>query len=111
MVPRILRGEYSVICATTLGITPPMPRPARKRVTLNVTGSLVKPAAAVKTENSTMQMAMAQRRPMRSAMVPRKIAPNIMPNSAELTMKPACVASTPIDCMIDGRAMPATARS
>jgi hypothetical protein len=106
-----LRGEYSVICATTLGMTPPMPRPARKRVTLNVTGSFVRPAAAVNTLNSTMQMTMAQRRPMRSAMVPRKMAPNIMPNSAELTMKPAWVASTPICFMIDGSAMPATARS
>ncbi|MNS93444.1 hypothetical protein D3C72_1276200 [compost metagenome] len=106
-----MRGEYSVICATTLGITPPMPRPARKRVMLKVTGSLVKPAAAVKTLNSAMQMAMARLRPMRSATVPRKIAPNIMPNSAELTMKPALVAVTPISFMIDGSAMPATARS
>jgi len=48
---------------------------------------------------------------MRSAMVPMKMAPNIMPNSAELTMKPAWVAWTPICFMIDGSAMPATARS
>ena len=51
------------------------------------------------------------RRPMRSATVPRKMAPNIMPNKAELTMKPALVALTPICFMIEGRAMPATARS
>ena len=30
---------------------------------------------------------MAQRRPILSAMVPRNMAPNIMPNRAELTMK------------------------
>jgi hypothetical protein len=111
MVLRILRGEYSVICATTFGITPPMPRPARKRITLNVTGSLVRPAAAVNTLNSAMQIAMARRLPILSATVPKNIAPNIMPNSAELTMKPALVGLTPICFMIDGNAMPATARS
>jgi len=36
MVARIFFGEYSVICATTLGITPPMPSPARKRMALKV---------------------------------------------------------------------------
>ena len=108
---RIFLGEYSVICATTLGITPPMPRPARKRSTPNTTGSRVRPAAAVKTLNSTTQMAIARRRPMRSATVPKKTAPNIMPNSAELTMKPAPAALTPMSFMIDGSAMPATARS
>ena len=53
-----------------------------------VTGSCVNPAAAVKTLNSAMQMAIVRRRPILSAMVPRKMAPNIIPNSAELTMKP-----------------------
>ena len=53
---------------------------------LKVTGSWVMPAAAVNTLNSTMQITMAQRRPILSAMVPRNMAPNIMPNRAELTM-------------------------
>ena len=88
-----------------------MPRPARKRVTLKVIGSVAKPAAAVKMLNSTMHTAIAQRRPMRSAIVPRKIAPNIIPNSAALTMKPALVGVTPMSFMMDGKAMPATARS
>jgi hypothetical protein len=88
-----------------------MPRPARKRIALNTYGSWVMPAAAVNTLNSARQMTMAWRRPMRSAMVPRKMAPNIMPNSAELTMKPAFCAVTPMSFMIDGSAMPATARS
>ena len=92
-------------------MTPPIPKPAKKRRTLKVTGSWVNPAAAVKTLNSRMQIAMAHRRPILSAIVPRKIAPNIMPNSAELTMKPALCGSTPISFMIDGSAMPATARS
>jgi hypothetical protein len=65
----------------------------------------------VNTLNSARQITMARRRPMRSARVPRKIAPNIMPNSAELTMKPAFRAVTPISFMMDGSAMPATARS
>ena len=57
---------------------------------LKVTGSLVNPAAAVKTLNSATQIEIVQRRPILSASVPRKIAPNIIPNSAELAMKPAC---------------------
>lgn len=88
-----------------------MPRPARKRIALKVYGLSVKPAAAVNTLNRKMQIAMALRRPILSAMVPRKMAPNIMPNRAELTMKPAFWAVTPISFMIDGSAMPATARS
>ena len=99
------------MCATTLGSTPPMPRPAMKRITLKEIGSCVRPAAAVKMENSAIQIAMVQRRPTLSAMVPRKIAPNIMPNSAELIMKPALVGDTPISFMMDGSAAPATARS
>jgi len=58
-----------------------------------------------------MQIVIVRRLPILSAMVPRKMAPNIMPNSAELTMKPAFVGLTPISFMIDGNAMPATARS
>ena len=86
---RIFFGAYSVICATMFGITPPMPRPAMKRITLKVTGSLVKPAPAVKTLNRNTQIEIVQRRPIRSDSAPRKTAPNIMPNSAELAMKPA----------------------
>ncbi|MNN44575.1 hypothetical protein D3C81_1588710 [compost metagenome] len=108
---RILRGEYSVICATMLGMTPPMPRPAINRITLNVTGSLVRPAAAVNTLNRNTHSEMVQRRPIRSDRAPRKMAPNIMPNSAELAMKPAVDAVTPISFMIEGNAAPATAMS
>ena len=80
-------------------------------MTLKLTGSCVNPAAAVKTLNSATQTEIISGRPMRSASVPRKIAPNIMPNSAELAMKPACVASTPMSFMIAGSAAPTTARS
>ena len=76
-----------------------------------VTGSFVNPAAAVNTLNSAMQIAIVQRRPILSAMVPRKIAPNIIPKSAELTMNPAWVGSTRSSFMIDGSAIPTTARS
>ncbi|MNT31911.1 hypothetical protein D3C72_1677680 [compost metagenome] len=78
---------------------------------LNSSGSLTSPAAAVKTLNRATQIAIVQRRPILSAMVPRKIAPNTMPNSAELTMSPAWVGATPRSFMIEGSAMPATARS
>ena len=78
---------------------------------LKLMGSLVSPAAAVKTLNIATQTLIISGRPIRSASVPKKIAPNIMPNSAELAMKPACVASTPICFMIAGNADPTTARS
>ncbi len=108
---RTFFGEYSVICAAAFGIAPPMPSPARKRITLKVIGSLVNPAAAVKALNRNTQIEIAQRRPILSASAPSAIAPNIMPNSAELAMKPAVEASTFIAFMIDGSAVPATARS
>ena len=92
-------------------MTPPIPTPATKRATLKTIGSFVNPAAAVNTLNSAMQIATTQRRPIRSARVPKRMLPNIMPNSAELTMKPALAALTPMLFMIDGRAMPATAKS
>ncbi len=82
-----------------------------KRTTLKLMGSLVNPAAAVNTLNSMTPMERAQRRPIRSDSVPRTMAPNIMPNRAELAMKPAVDAFTPICCMMDGRAMPTTAMS
>ncbi len=78
---------------------------------LKVTGSCVNPATAVKTLNNATQIEIISGRPILSARVPRKIAPNIIPNNAELAMKPACVASTPMSFMIDGRAAPTTARS
>ena len=104
-------GAYSVICATILGITPPMPKPAIKRKILKLTGSSHKPAAAVKTLNKNTQIAIVQRRPIFSDKPPKKIAPNIMPNNAELAIKPAVEALTCISSMIDGIAAPATAIS
>ena len=80
-------------------------------MTLNVTGSLVNPAAAVKTLNSATQIEIVQRRPILSASAPRNIAPNIIPNSAEPAMKPAVEASTPMSFMMEGSATPATAMS
>ena len=94
-----------------MGMTPPMPTPAMKRAMLNVIESLVNPAAAVNKLNSVMQITTTRRRPIRSASVPKRMLPNIMPNSAALTMKPALVASTLMPFMIEGNAMPTTARS
>ena len=92
-------------------MTPPMPNPAMKRAALNHSGSFARPAAAVKALKSPIHIAMAQRRPILSAIVPKRIAPNIMPKRAELTIKPAWVGSTPMSFMMDGSAIPATARS
>jgi len=75
-------GAYSFISATTLGISPPQPSPARKRKMPNSVGVLAKPLSTVALLNSTKQMAMPFLRPMRSARVPNASAPNIMPNSA-----------------------------
>ena len=74
-------------------------------------GVLGQPGCGREDTEQATQMAMAQRRPILSAMVPRKMAPNIIPKSAELTMNPAWVASTPMFFMMDGSAMPTTARS
>ncbi|MNF93292.1 hypothetical protein D3C84_759630 [compost metagenome] len=82
-----------------------------KRAMLKLTGLSVKPATAVKMLNSATQMAIMRGRPMRSARVPRKIAPSIVPSSAEPAMIPALVGSTFMSCMIAGSAAPTTARS
>ncbi len=81
-VLRIFFGAYSFISATTLGITPPMPRPAIKRQMPNWVGVVVKPLSRVKPLNSTTQMAMTFLQPIRSDSEPKNSAPNIMPNSA-----------------------------
>ena len=88
-----------------------MPSPAIKRIILNVIGSLVRPAAAVNTLNKNTQIAIVRRRPILSDNAPKNMAPNIIPNNAELAMKPAVEASTPIPVIIDGNAAPATAIS
>ncbi|MCY1455142.1 hypothetical protein D9M71_722540 [compost metagenome] len=93
------------------GNTPPIPRPAMKRMILKLTGSLVKPAAAVKRLNNATQMATIFGRPIRSASVPRKMAPSIVPNRAEPAMIPALVASIFMSCIMAGRAAPTMARS
>ena len=81
-VLRSFFGAYSFINATTLGINPPQPRPARKRKMPNSVGVLAKPLITVAVLNNRKQMAMPFLRPMRSANVPKISAPNIMPNSA-----------------------------
>ncbi|MNJ53563.1 hypothetical protein D3C77_489570 [compost metagenome] len=82
---RVLRmrlGAYSFINATTLGITPPMPKPARKRQMPNSVGLRAKPLSTVKPLKRITQIMMAFLRPMRSDSGPNNKAPNIMPNSA-----------------------------
>lgn len=88
-----------------------MPRPAMKRIALKLIGSFIRPAAAVNRLKMAMHRHITMRLPKRSERFPKIMLPNIIPNSAELAMKPACVASTPMSFMIDGSAMPTTARS
>ncbi|MNI56106.1 hypothetical protein D3C73_1110940 [compost metagenome] len=82
-----------------------------KREMLKLIGSLVRPAPAVKILNKATQIAIILGRPIRSASVPRKIAPSIVPKSAEPAMMPALVGSMFMSFMIAGRAAPTTARS
>ncbi|MNF82186.1 hypothetical protein D3C85_1474770 [compost metagenome] len=82
-----------------------------KRMMLKLTGSLVKPAPAVKRLNSATHIATIFGRPIRSASVPRKIAPSIVPNRAEPAIIPALVGAICISCIIAGRAAPTMARS
>ncbi|MDT4831367.1 hypothetical protein FQZ97_648770 [compost metagenome] len=82
-----------------------------KRATLKPMGSVASPVSAVKTLKSATHTAIMRGRPMRSAKVPRKIAPSMVPNNADPAMTPALVASTPMSFMIDGSAAPTTARS
>ena len=89
-VLRIFFGAYSLISATTLGITPPMPRPAMKRQTTNSVMSRAKPLSTVKPLNRMTQIVIAFLRPILSDSGPKNMAPAIMPNSAALPMLPAC---------------------
>jgi hypothetical protein len=88
-VLRIFLGAYSVIKATTFGITPPIPRPAIKRKIANSTGLFANAPINVKPLNKLTQIMIVFLRPNRSESVPKIIAPNIMPNNAALASKPA----------------------
>ena len=81
---------YSVISATTLGITPPMPRPAMKRIAANWVGVSAKPLRKVTPLKMITVIMITFLRPMRSDSGPKISAPNIMPNSAALPSEPAC---------------------
>ncbi|MNY19022.1 hypothetical protein D3C86_1524360 [compost metagenome] len=78
----IFLGEYSVISATTLGITPPIPSPARKRRIPNCNGVSANPLINVNPLNKKIQMIIVFFRPIRSESVPKINAPNIIPKSA-----------------------------
>ncbi|MNT64565.1 hypothetical protein D3C72_2024770 [compost metagenome] len=108
---RTFKGENSPICAVQMGNTPPIPKPAIKRMILKVSGLSVNPAAAVKMLNSATHIAIIFGRPIRSANVPKKMAPSIVPNNAEPAITPALVASICISAMMAGRAAPTTAKS
>ncbi|MOA07795.1 hypothetical protein D3C78_1275170 [compost metagenome] len=106
---RVLRsffGAYSFISATTLGITPPMPRPARKRHRANSSGLRAKPLMTVKPLNRITQVMMVLRRPMRSDRGPKNSAPSIIPTSAQLPSRPASSALKPQSCISAGSTTP-----
>ncbi|MCY1429111.1 hypothetical protein D9M71_450150 [compost metagenome] len=79
---RTFFGAYSFISATTFGINPPHPRPAKKRHTPNSVGVLASPLTRVAQLNSRQHTAIPFLRPTWSARVPKHTAPNIMPKSA-----------------------------
>ena len=105
-VARKRAGAYSEVKATRFGITPPMPKPARKRKIPNSVGLDAKPPAKVKPLNSTTQIMITFLRPILSASVPNIIAPNIMPASAVLASIPACTALKDHSCIKSGKATP-----
>ena len=82
-------GAYSEVKATRFGITPPMPKPAKKRKIANSVGLEAKPPAKVKPLNRTIQIMMTFLRPILSAKEPKIIAPNIIPANAVLASIPA----------------------
>ncbi|MNO97143.1 hypothetical protein D3C76_888400 [compost metagenome] len=103
---RIFFGAYSFIRATTLGMTPPIPSPAIKRHSANSTGVRARALITVKPLNSSTQLMMVLRRPMRSDSGPKNNAPSIIPNNAQLPRKPACTALSPQSCINAGSTTP-----
>ncbi|MNZ95357.1 hypothetical protein D3C78_1145030 [compost metagenome] len=106
---RVLRdffGAYSFIRATTFGITPPIPRPAMKRHSAKISGLDAKPFNAVTPLNSSTQIMMVLRRPIRSEIDPKNKAPSIIPTSAQLPNAPACSELSPHSDMSDGNTTP-----
>ena len=110
-VLRIFWGAYSEVNATRFGITPPIPKPAKKRKIPNSVGLDAKPPAKVKPLNSTIQIMMTFLRPILSAKEPKNIAPNIMPANAVLASIPACTALKPQSCIKSGNTTPLIAKS
>ena len=81
-VERIFLGAYSLMSATTLGITPPIPKPAMKRQMPNSVGLRAKPLSTVKPLNRITHMVIVFLRPILSDSGPKTMAPAIMPNRA-----------------------------
>ena len=103
---RIRLGAYSVIKATTFGITPPIPSPAKNLRIPNSTGVDANAPRKVNPLKIATQIMMVFLRPNLSDSVPKLIAPNIMPKSAVLASKPACTAVNPHSCINKGKATP-----
>ncbi|MNE44032.1 hypothetical protein D3C80_1382410 [compost metagenome] len=106
---RVLRdffGAYSFINATTLGITPPMPRPAMNRHIANASGLWARPLMAVTPLKMATHIMMVLRRPIRSDNEPKNNAPSIMPTSAQLPSAPACNELRPHSAINEGSTTP-----
>ena len=75
-------SAYSMVRAMAVGMTPPRPKPVRKRSRPKISGLGANAVSTMPTENQRTQPMMMRRRPTRSVMVPMSSAPSSMPISA-----------------------------
>ena len=84
MVARKRFGEYSLLSATAFGMTPPMPMPARKRMTNSSGTDVAAVAIRVKIPNIRHDETSASFRPNRSPRYPNNNDPTRMPTRLAL---------------------------
>ncbi len=75
-------GEYSTVSAEAVGITPPNPIPPTNRDNPNNSGEGAIAAKPIVIEKSAKQHISVHLRPIRSVIVPTRIAPINIPNKA-----------------------------
>ena len=89
VVPALLSGGLiSVAIAIKFGMAPPKPRPVRNRARTRVSKLQDAAVAREKTPNAATESARMGFRPHRSAMLPPRTAPIIMPTMATLPAQP-----------------------
>ena len=88
-------GENSATTVRQIGIRPPRPRPARKRLAPNWSGSPASAQTPDPAENSSTHQTSTVRLPIQSVMLPAVSAPMSMPKVVQLPILPAAEASRP----------------